>query len=71
MELDEADEMVGHFVLIHCPNALTLCFSQISQMEVEIQGIPQSLKGKFQGKSKACKADLAKLKKQAVRPTIL
>jgi len=37
----------------------------ISQMEVEIQGMPQSIRSKYVARLKAGKAELAKLKKQA------
>lgn len=39
----------------------------ISQMEIEIQGMPQSIKSKYQLRAKANKADLTKYKKLAVR----
>ncbi|TFY72333.1 hypothetical protein EVG20_g644 [Dentipellis fragilis] len=35
----------------------------VSQMEIEIQGIPQSLKGQFQARIKSAKADLTRYKK--------
>ncbi|KAI1795485.1 vesicle transport v-SNARE protein N-terminus-domain-containing protein [Ganoderma leucocontextum] len=35
----------------------------VSQMEIEIQGIPQSLRPSYQTRIKACKADLARYKK--------
>ncbi|KZO91254.1 vesicle transport v-snare protein vti1 [Calocera viscosa TUFC12733] len=37
----------------------------ISQMEVEIQGMPQSIRSKYVARLKAGKSELAKLKKQA------
>jgi len=37
----------------------------ISQMEVEIHGMPQSVKGQFQTRVKNCKAELSRYKKQA------
>ncbi|KAG8884597.1 hypothetical protein FRB98_002311 [Tulasnella sp. 332] len=51
MELDEADEMVPA--------------SFVSQMEVEIQGMPQSIKSKYQIRVKSSKGELTKWKKQA------
>ncbi|KIO24014.1 hypothetical protein M407DRAFT_104260 [Tulasnella calospora MUT 4182] len=37
----------------------------VSQMEVEIQGMPQSIKSKYQSRVKSSKAELQKWKKQA------
>jgi len=37
----------------------------ISQMEVEIHGMPQSVKGQFQTRVKNCKTELSRYKKQA------
>jgi hypothetical protein len=65
MELDEADEMVSSAWLIHY-RLYWPVDHQVSQMEVEIQGVPQSIKPKYQSKVKASKAELVKLKKQAV-----
>lgn len=39
----------------------------VSQMEIEIQGMPQSIKSKYQLRAKTNKTDLNKYKKQAVR----
>ena len=38
----------------------------VSQMEIEIQGMPQSIKSKYQLRVKTNKVDLAKFKKQTV-----
>jgi len=37
----------------------------VSQMEIEIQGIPQSIRPQYQGRLKAAKADLQKYKKSS------
>lgn len=50
-----------------CRNCSLLChclrFAQVSQMEIEIQGIPQSLKSQYQTRLRTSKADLARYKK--------
>lgn len=43
------------------PHRLT--WTQISQMEIEIQGIPQSLRSQYQARLKTAKADLTRYKK--------
>jgi len=40
--------------------------NQVSQMEIEIQGMPQSIKSRYQTKTKSCKAELNRLKKASV-----
>ncbi|KAG8977291.1 hypothetical protein FRB90_008838 [Tulasnella sp. 427] len=45
--------------------ALDEADEMVSQMEVEIQGMPQSIKSKYQSRVKAAKSDLQKWKKQA------
>lgn len=37
----------------------------VSQMEIEIQGMPQSIKSRYQTRAKNCKAELNRLKKAA------
>ncbi|KAE9410353.1 vesicle transport v-snare protein vti1 [Gymnopus androsaceus JB14] len=47
MELDEADEMA----------------SLVSQMDIEMQGIPQSIRSQYQARLRTAKADLSRYKK--------
>ncbi|KIJ26579.1 hypothetical protein M422DRAFT_105031, partial [Sphaerobolus stellatus SS14] len=35
----------------------------VSQMEIEIQGMPQSIKARYQTKVRTCKTELSRLKK--------
>ena len=66
MELDEADEMVRPAPLPPSLRALTHPpRPQISQMEIEINGIPQSLKAAYQARTRTAKADLARAKKRS------
>lgn len=60
MELDEADEMVRTNFLLSTSTHTGL---KISQMEIEIQGIPQSIRPKYQSRIRTSKADLARYKK--------
>jgi vesicle transport through interaction with t-SNAREs 1 len=63
MELDEADEMVrnGKYTWTYSrPPPRNL---QISQMEIEILAIPQSIKPQYQTRIRSSKADLAHYKK--------
>lgn len=64
LELDEADELV-RCTFHHTLFPLMYDFRQISQMEIEVQGIPQSLRSLYQGRVKAAKADLQRFKKQS------
>jgi vesicle transport through interaction with t-SNAREs protein 1 len=62
LELDEADDIVRIITiewlpLLNCPP------QQVSQLEVEIQGIPQSIKAPYATRLKQAKADLTKYKK--------
>ena len=43
--------------------ASTAVASQVSQMEIEIQGIPQSIRPSYQSRIKSAKADLQRYKK--------
>lgn len=61
MELDEADEMV---CALDSPLSWSLTAAQVSQMEIEIQGIPQSVRPQHQTRLRNAKAELAKFKKQ-------
>ena len=45
-----------------CVPRLLTC-TQISQMEIEIQGIPQSLRPQYQNRHRTAKADLTRFKK--------
>ena len=61
MELDEADEMVN-------PNCLFTSIihgflAKVSQMEIEIQGVPQSVRPQYHTRLRSAKADLSKYKK--------
>ena len=71
MELDEADEMVRTPLSPRCPilirnlnphNPLSP-LPQVSQMEIELQGMPQSIKPQYQARIKSAKADLTRFKK--------
>lgn len=66
MELDEADEMVRTLHQVSRSNLLT-CQYQVSQMEIEIQGMPQSIKSRYQSRVKNSKAELIRYKKITVR----
>ena len=48
------------FVRIHNPHN---SFPQVSQMEIELQGMPQSIKPQYQARIKSAKADLTRFKK--------
>jgi len=65
MELDEAAEMVGSSVFFVHIGAYTRSTKprQISQMEIEIQGIPQSIRPQYQSRIRSSKADLERYKK--------
>ncbi|KAI6003881.1 vesicle transport v-snare protein vti1 [Pisolithus albus] len=61
MELEEADEMVLFELL--GPEKSDAKRVQVSQMEIEIQGIPQSIKPQYQTRLRAAKTDLTRFKK--------
>lgn len=61
LELDEADELVRISLPLFSAYSLTLL--QVSQMEIELQGMPQSIKPQYQARSKSAKADLSRCKK--------
>ncbi|KAG9219111.1 hypothetical protein CCMSSC00406_0001521 [Pleurotus cornucopiae] len=61
MELDEADEMASRSQ-IDC-DSCSFIGPQVSQMEIEIQGIPQSIRAQYQSRLRTAKADLARYKK--------
>ena len=66
MELDEADEMVRPFKhTLHNAETSPYLFTQVSQMEIEIQGMPQSIRTSYHSRVKSAKADLARYKKIA------
>lgn len=64
MELDEADEMVSSIKLyrVHSRQSFLSCL-QVSQMDIEIQGIPQSIRPQYQNRLRSAKADLSRFKK--------
>jgi vesicle transport through interaction with t-SNAREs 1 len=65
MELDEADEMVSDCSIFnHVLSKIILAGVQVSQMEIEIQGIPQSIRTSYQTRVRTAKQTLATLKKQ-------
>ena len=61
LELDEADDIVGSniFYGVELNNEA----KQVSQLEVEIQGIPQSVKAPYLTRLRQAKSDLTKYKK--------
>ena len=61
MELDEADEMVNSSHLFHYYTHGSL--AKISQMEIEVQGVPQSARAQYHNRLRSAKADLSKYKK--------
>jgi len=66
MELDEADEMVRTPLLlssVHLQSQSSQSFPQVSQMEIELQGMPQSIKPQYQARIKSAKIDLTRFKK--------
>ena len=63
MELDEADEMVRIFFFLSGLTYSKPTGLKVSQMEIEIQGIPQSIRPKYQSRIRTSKADLARYKK--------
>ena len=63
MELDEADEMVRASPYISTPIPQSQPFPQVSQMEIELQGIPQSIKPQYQARIKSAKTELSRFKK--------
>jgi vesicle transport through interaction with t-SNAREs 1 len=63
MELDEADEMVG-FLFAFCSFSETDAQSvQVSQMEIEMQSIPQSVRGQYQARVRTAKNEFTQQKK--------
>ena len=64
MELDEADEMVKLICRLYIL-ILTIhgSFAKVSQMEIEIQGVPQSARAQYHNRLRSAKADLSKYKK--------
>jgi vesicle transport through interaction with t-SNAREs 1 len=65
MELDEADEMVKSQVTYICyyPDDIHGSLAKVSQMEIEIQGVPQSARAQYHSRLRSAKADLSKYKK--------
>ena len=61
MELEEADEMVSNPQL--CLAGAEIIPTKVSQMEIEMQGIPQSLRSQYQSRVRRAQADLVKYKK--------
>ncbi|KAH9482812.1 Vesicle transport v-SNARE protein vti1 [Psilocybe cubensis] len=66
MELDEADEMVPTFESLNIVPDMPGHFHKVSQMEIEIQGIPQSVRAQYQSRLRSAKAELSKHKKLLV-----
>lgn len=61
MELDEADEMVWYYVDYSIISSHGV--DQVSQMEIEIQGIPQSVRAQYHTRLRTAKTDLSRYKK--------
>ena len=64
MELDEADEMVNSsrlYLLILTIFMVSL--AKVSQMEIEVQGVPQTVRAQYHNRLRSAKADLSKYKK--------
>lgn len=62
MDLEEADEMVRSQPVIES-SYVEFHPLKVSQMEIEIQGIPQSLKTQYQTRLRTAKAELLRYKK--------
>lgn len=62
MELDEADEMVKSQVT-YINDDIHGFPAKVSQMEIEIQGVPQSARAQYHNRLRSAKADLSKYKK--------
>lgn len=62
IELDEADDIVCRYFL-PAVSALTLVAPQISQLEIEVQGIPVSVRSPYNARLKQAKYDLNRYKK--------
>ena len=62
MELDEADEMVKSQVT-YINDDIHSFPAKVSQMEIEIQGVPQSARAQYHNRLRSAKADLSKYKK--------
>jgi vesicle transport through interaction with t-SNAREs protein 1 len=64
-ELDEADEMASHPIPSQMPlfSANLLICTKVSQMELEIQSIPSSIRPQYHTRLRSAKADLQKYKK--------
>ncbi|KAF7965464.1 hypothetical protein HWV62_43315 [Athelia sp. TMB] len=61
ISLDEADDLVSPVYCGLCTR--TKRYEQLSQMQIEIQGIPTSIRGTYSSRLKRAQTDLARYKK--------
>ncbi|RXW21934.1 hypothetical protein EST38_g3889 [Candolleomyces aberdarensis] len=69
MELEEADEMVPFFILplsLVTVNLTTKYNKKVSQLDIEVQSIPQSVRAHYHTRLREAKAQLSKSKKALV-----